>query len=61
MMTGHGGDRVLAVAGGREQLLDREVTAGRTRRSGGGRKVIEKNLRRGRGIWFSERWCSGDL
>jgi hypothetical protein len=30
------------VARGRQQLLDRNVTAGRTRRSGGGRKRVEK-------------------
>jgi hypothetical protein len=48
---GHGGDAVLAeflgldahtVARGRQQLLDRNVSSGRTRRSGGGRKSIEK-------------------
>lgn len=51
MKLGHGGDRVLAeflgldphtVARGRQQLLDQEVTVGRTRRSGGGRKRAEK-------------------
>jgi len=50
---GHGGDRILAeflgqdphtVARGREQLLDHNVTTGRTRRSGGGRKPVEKKL-----------------
>jgi hypothetical protein len=48
---GHGGDSTLAaflgldphtVARGRQQLLDQNVTAGRTRRSGGGRKPVEK-------------------
>ena len=48
---GHGGDTILAeflgldvhtVARGRQQLLDRNVSPGRTRRSGGGRKPIEK-------------------
>jgi hypothetical protein len=51
MKLGHGGDSVLAeflgidphtVARGRQQLLDQNVTMGRTRRSGGGRKRIEK-------------------
>jgi hypothetical protein len=48
---GHGGDTILAdflgldphtVARGRQQLLDRNVSTGRTRRSGGGRKPVEK-------------------
>jgi len=48
---GHGGDSILAeflgldphtVARGRQQLLDQHVTTGRTRRSGGGRKRVEK-------------------
>jgi hypothetical protein len=48
---GHGGDTVLAdflgldphtVARGRQQLLDDNVSTGRTRRSGGGRKPVEK-------------------
>ena len=48
---GHGGDSTLAtflgvdphtVARGRQQLLDQKVTTGRTRRSGGGRKPVEK-------------------
>jgi len=48
---GHGGDRILAeflaldphtVARGRQQLLDQNVSTGRTRRSGGGRKPVEK-------------------
>ena len=48
---GHGGDTTLAaflgldahtVARGRQQLLDRNVTLGRSRRSGGGRPSIEK-------------------
>jgi hypothetical protein len=51
MKLGHGGDSILAdflgldphtVARGRQQLLDQNVTPGRTRRSGGGRKRIEK-------------------
>jgi len=48
---GHGGDTALAVflgldphtiARGRQQLLDQNVTSARTRRSGGGRKPVEK-------------------
>ena len=48
---GHGGDSILAeflgldphtVARGRQQLLDQNVTPGRTRRTGGGRKLVEK-------------------
>jgi hypothetical protein len=48
---GHGGDTILAgflqldahtVARGRQQLLDHDVTSGRTRRQGGGRPSIEK-------------------
>jgi hypothetical protein len=48
---GHGGDTTLAaflglaphtVARGRQQLLDQDVTSAHTRRSGGGRKPIEK-------------------
>jgi DNA-binding transcriptional regulator YhcF (GntR family) len=51
MKLGHGGDSILAqylgldphtVARGRQQLLDQDVTPGRTRRSGGGRKRVEK-------------------
>jgi hypothetical protein len=51
MKLGHGGDSMLAaflgvdphtVARGRQQLLDQNVTSGRTRRSGGGRKPVEK-------------------
>lgn len=51
MKLGHGGDSILAeflgmdthtVARGRQQLLDQNVTTGRTRRSGGGRKPVEK-------------------
>jgi hypothetical protein len=51
MKLGHGGDTVLAeflgldphtVARGRHQLLDQQVATGRTRRSGGGRKLVEK-------------------
>jgi hypothetical protein len=48
---GHGGDSAVAaflgldphtVARGRQQLLDQNVMPGRTRRSGGGRKLVEK-------------------
>jgi hypothetical protein len=48
---GHGGDTIVAeylgldahtVARGRKQLLDQQVMTGRTRRSGGGRKRVEK-------------------
>ena len=48
---GHGGDSIVAeflgldshtVARGRQQLLDQNITTGRTRRSGGGRKRAEK-------------------
>lgn len=48
---GHGGDAILAgflqldahtVSRGRQQLLDHDVAAGRTRRQGGGRPAIEK-------------------
>jgi hypothetical protein len=48
---GHGGDGILAeflgldphtVARGRQQLFDQNVSADRTRRSGGGRKPVEK-------------------
>jgi hypothetical protein len=48
---GHGGDTILAdflgldphtVARGRQQLLDQNVSTERTRRSGGGRKPVEK-------------------
>ncbi len=48
---GHGGDNVLAeflgldphtVARGRQQLLDQQVTTGRIRQPGGGRKQTEK-------------------
>ena len=51
MKLGHGGDSILAeflgmdshtVSRGRQQLLDQNVTAERTRRSGGGRKRVEK-------------------
>jgi hypothetical protein len=51
MKQGQGGDSILAeflnmdphtVARGRQQLLDQNVTTGRTRRSGGGRKRFEK-------------------
>jgi hypothetical protein len=49
--VGHGGDTLLAdflgldahtVARGRQQLLDRDVVSGRTRRTGGGRTATEK-------------------
>ena len=48
---GHGGDTIVAeflgldphtVARGRQQLLDQNVTTDRARRSGGGRKRVEK-------------------
>jgi hypothetical protein len=51
MRVGHGGDTLLAdflgldahtVARGRQQLLDRDVISGRTRRAGGGRTPTEK-------------------
>ena len=51
MKLGHGGDSILAeflgmdshtVSRGRQQLLDQNVTTGRTRRAGGGRPRIEK-------------------
>ena len=51
MKLGHGGDSILAeflgldphtVARGRQQLLEQKVSTGRTRRSGGGRKRVEK-------------------
>jgi hypothetical protein len=55
LRLGHGGDRLLAeflhldphtVARGRQQLLAQEVTAGRLRRPGGGRKLTEKKRRK---------------
>jgi len=48
---GHGGDTLLGdflgldahtVARGRQQLLERDVVSGRTRRQGGGRPATEK-------------------
>jgi hypothetical protein len=51
MRLGYGGDSILAeflgldphtVARGRQQLLDQNVSTDRTRRSGGGRKPVEK-------------------
>jgi len=51
LKLGPGGDAILAeflgldahtVARGRQKLLDQTVTTGRTRRSGGGRKPVEK-------------------
>jgi len=51
---GHGGDSILAeflgldphtVARGRQQLLDQNVSTDRQRRSGGGRKLVEKTRR----------------
>jgi hypothetical protein len=51
MKLGHGGDSVLAeflgldphtIARGRRQLLDQDVEVGRMRRSGAGRKPVEK-------------------
>jgi len=52
--VGHGGDTLLSdflgldvhtVARGRQQLLDRNVVCGRTRRTGGGRTATEKKHR----------------
>ncbi len=52
MRLGHGGDTLLGdflgldvhtVARGRQQLLDRNVAGGRTRRTGGGRTATEKS------------------
>jgi hypothetical protein len=54
MKLGRGGDSILAeflgldphtVARGRQQLLNQNVTVGRTRRSGGGRQPVEKKPR----------------
>lgn len=54
MRLGHGGDTLLGdflgldvhtVARGRQQLLDRNVVGGRTRRTGGGRTATEKKRR----------------
>lgn len=51
MKLGHGGDSIVAeflgldphtVARGRHQLLHQDVMSGRTRRTGGGRKRVEK-------------------
>ena len=51
---GHGGDTLLGdflgldahtVARGRQQLLDRNIVSGRTRRQGGGRQPAEKKRR----------------
>jgi hypothetical protein len=51
MKLGHGGDSIVAefldldphtVARSRQQLLDQDVTSGRIRRTGGGRKRVEK-------------------
>ena len=51
MKLGHGGDSVLAdflgldphtIAHGRRQLLEPDVEVGRIRRSGAGRKPVEK-------------------
>jgi hypothetical protein len=51
LKLGHGGDTVLAeflgldphtVARGRQQLMDQDVRVGRARKSGGGRKPLEK-------------------
>ena len=51
MKLGHGGDSIVAeylgldphtVARGRQQLLDQNVSPGRARRLGGGRKPVEK-------------------
>lgn len=55
LKIGHGGDRAMAellglgvgtVAHGRRELLDREVEPARVRRSGAGRKPVEKKRRR---------------
>ncbi len=54
LKIGHGGDRAIAellglgvgtVAHGRRELLDRDVEPGRVRRSGAGRKPVEKKRR----------------
>jgi hypothetical protein len=55
LKMGHGGDRQIAdllgldagtVARGRQQLLDQDVELDRIRRSGGGRKRVEKKRRK---------------
>ncbi len=54
LKIGHGGDRAIAellglgvgtIAHGRRELLDRDVEPGRVRRSGAGRKPVEKKRR----------------
>ena len=55
LKIGHGGDRAIAellglgvgtVARGRSELLDRDVELERVRRTGAGRKAVEKKRRR---------------
>jgi hypothetical protein len=55
LRAGHGGDQLIAsflhldphtVSRGRQQLLDRDILAGRTRRVGGGRPAQEKKRRK---------------
>lgn len=55
LKIGHGGDRKIAdllgmnpgtIAKGRAELLDRDVEIERTRKKGGGRKLLEKKHRR---------------
>lgn len=55
LKTGYGGDRLIAglfdldestVARGRRELLERDIELDRTRRVGGGRKLLEKKRRR---------------
>lgn len=55
LKLGRGGDRQLAeflgldphtVASGRQQLLEQDIQAGRVRRTGGGRKPVEKKRRK---------------
>jgi len=63
---GHGGDTLLGdflgldvhtVAHGRQQLLDRNVVSGPTRRQGGGRKSTEKNARHNRFPFVAQNAC----
>ena len=55
LLLGHGGDQQIAellgldphtVAKGRHQLVEQDVLVERTRRSGGGRKPVEKKRRK---------------
>jgi hypothetical protein len=55
LRAGHGGDQLIAgflhldphtVSRGRQQLLDHDILAGRTRRAGGGRPTQEKKRRK---------------